>query len=305
MRVEVIEQGPYGLTLDPEAPTVNEALPRDTVVAIPHIAGPQGVLDLATLDPQWYVCDDAGSCLLRIEPAALEPCELEFLVPDVPCTMDGGARLELTLGDFFMADEPDAIFSINRAPTVGFVASTDEGPGTETCLRNIGERESLAGCLWMERTLALGSLQEVVDGLALLGYDVEVSESLEPLLGIPRNHNPSVLALEVSIDGGAPTEYAVGETVTVPQGASVRVEWVPTERDVDRYEVMLDGDLIEIEDRLEGRWFSSREVATFEEDLIDHAVTWSADFPDPVTVHIVVRDDRRAEAWGWLEFEVD
>ena len=305
MRVEVSKQGPYGLTLDPEAPTVNEALPRDTVVAIPHIAGPDGVIDLEALEPQWYVCDDAGSCLLRIDPEELEPCELEFLVPDQPCTMDAGARLELTLGDFFMTDEPDAIFSINRAPTVGFVASTDDGPGTEACLRNIGARESLSGCLWMERTLALGSLQEVVDGLVLLGYEVEVSESLEPLLGIPRNHNPSVLTLEVSVDGGAPEPHAVGDTVKVPLGASVHVKWVPTDRDIDRYEVVLDDELVEIEDRLEGRWFSSRELATFDEDPASHAVTWRAEQADPVVVHLVVRDDRRAEAWGWLEFAVD
>lgn len=303
MRVEVIKQGPYGYTLDDKAPSVNEALPLDTVRVTPLVAGPDGVAAVGDMNPHWYLCDDSGSCLLRADAAALPECEFEFLVPDEACSVPGAGSLDLKLGDFFATDEPDAIFAINRAPTVGFVASTDEGPGTQGCLRGIDERTSLEGCLWMERTLSLGSLGEVVDGLTALGYDVEISDSLAPLLGVPRNHNPSVRTLTLSIDGGEPTRFEAGATVSIPLGATIDLEYEPDEVDVDRYTVELDGAPVEVEDRLEGRWFASREVASLEQESLLRTAVLRATTPEPVTLYFVVRDDRRAEAWGWLHLQ--
>ena len=304
LRVQVVDQGPYGQPLDPDAPTVNEALPLDTVEAIPYVAGPDGPVDLGPLDPQWYLCDDLGTCLIRGEVRELAPCDHAFLVPPEPCLLDGGASVRLQLGDFFAAQEPDAIFAINRAPTLGFLASTDSGPGTDACLSQLAARESLEGCLWMERNLSLGSLGEVVDGLEALGYEVEVSESLQPLLTVPRNHNPEVRQLQVRVDGGDAVAYLPGQTVRVPVGARVTITYEPDPLDIDVYEITIDGDTVQVEDRLSGEWFASREVAELTPQASPLAVTWRDSSTEPVTMHFVLRDDRRAEAWGWLHFEL-
>ena len=303
LRVEVVTQGPYGDTLDPEKPTTNEVLPLDTVLARPLIVGPDGIIPLRDLSPQWYLCGGNGNCLLRADATALRPCDLEFLAPDEPCALAGADSLEFKLGDFLPAEDADAVFLINRAPTIGFVASADVGPGTEACIDRIAERKSLEGCLWMERTLSLGSLSEVVDALTALGGEFEISESLAPLLDVPRNHNPAVSAFSVSVDGGEPDLYAPEATITVPVGATITVSYQPSDSDIDRYTVEIDGEKIDVEDQLQGRWFMSREVAQLEQALGQTSVVWEASRADPVTAYFVVHDDRRAEAWGWLHFE--
>lgn len=303
LRIEVVAQGPYGDTLDPQAPTTNEVLPLDTVLARPLIVGPDGVVPLQDLSPQWYLCDGNGNCLLRAEPTALPPCDLELLAPDEPCALVGADSLEFKLGDFLPAEDADAVFLINRAPTIGFVASAEVGPGTAACIDRISERKSLEGCLWMERTLSLGSLAEVVDALTALGSEFEVSDSLAPLLDVPRNHNPAVTAFSVSIDGGEPETYPPKAIVTVPVGATIAVAYLPNESDVDRYTVEVDGEELDVEDHLQGRWLMSREVAQLEQALGQTSMVWEASRADPVTAYFVVHDDRRAEAWGWLHFE--
>lgn len=301
MRVEVVAQGPYGLSLDDTRPSVNEALPLDTVEITPFVAGPDGEVAVGDLDPQWYLCREPASCLLLAEPNALPPCDVEFLLPEQTCALSGDDTLTLTLGDFTPAETPEAVFAINSPPSVGLVASTDQGPGTDACLGAIGARESLEGCLWTERTLSLGSVGEVVESLELLGYELELSESLVPLLGVPRNHNPSVQEFQVTVDGEA-TMHATGSTVVVPRRAAVVVQYLPSDDDIDRYEVEIDGATVQLEDQLGGRWFASREVTEFDDRGINSLV-WQAERTEPVRIHFVVRDDRRAEAWGWLDFE--
>lgn len=303
MRIEVVEQGPYGRPLDPDEPSVNEALPRDMVRATPRIAGPDGGIALGERAPQWYLCD-TGSCLLRSGSVTLQPCEAGQLAPEVACALAGGDSAEFRLGDFVTEGEADALFALNRGPTVGFVAGAPGGPDTATCLANIEGRASLTGCLWMERTVSVGPLGEIVQGLEALGLEVELSESLEPLLSIPRNHNPSVRTLTVTIDGGAPAAWGSGQTVKVPVDATITVEYEPDVADLDAYEVVIDNETLSVEDQLDGRWFASREVTEFDQEGPARTVVWRATQAAPVTVHFVLGDDRRAEAWGWLDFQV-
>jgi len=304
LRVEVVAQGGYGLPLDPGEPTVNEVLALDTVRATPRIVGADGPVLLGDFSPQWYLCD-IGSCLLGYDDLDLPPCELEVLAPESACALPGGDTVEFQLGDFATSDNPDELFGINRAPTLGFIASTPSGPGTEACLDNIVDRDPLSGCLWMERPLNLGSFGEFVAGLEALGLSVDLSDSLLPLLDVPRNHNPSVETFTVTIDGEMAKSVHAGDTVRVPTGATVTVAYAPSDSDMDAYEVELDGDVLQAQDVFGGRWYASREVSEFERVPFSTAVTWRATQADPVTLHLVLSDDRGAEAWGWLDFDLD
>lgn len=304
--IAVVEQGPWGQPLDDAERSVNEALPGDTVEVRPFLGGPGGPVDLAALDPAWFLCDDAGACLLRVDdPTALQSCaETVPLVPEEPCALPSGETLQLTLGEFVVPETADAVFAVNRAPTVGFVAGTPDGPDTDSCLSRIADRVPLRECLWAERTLALGSLAEVVETLEALGIEVELSESLETLLTVPRNHNPEVGQLQVAVDGGAFESHPVGDTVSVPAGSDIVIRHEAEDADMDEYTVIIGDEVRDVTDRLTGRWFADRALDAFEEVEAARTLRFRSDSADPVTIFFVLRDDRRSEAGGWLHFEL-
>lgn len=303
LHMEVVAQGPYGQPIDPEGPTGSEFLPRDTVRATPFIVGPDGPIDAAELDILWALCRDPGGCRTGSPDPDLPTCDLSALVPEDPCELGSGGFIELQLGDPPAPGTADLLDIPTSVPVVSMIASAPDGPGARACVENLAARRSLSGCMMMERPVALGPLSEIVALLEQLGYEVELGDSLEPLLARPRNHNPGVPRFAVHA-GDRVEEVESGERASVPVGADVLIEVLPRDTDVEVFEIEIEGLPLQVQETLTGRWWTDVDVEGFAETVSGLAVTWQATRAGSVAFFFVLRDDRGSEIGGWLGVDV-
>jgi hypothetical protein len=303
LHMEVAAQGPYGLPIDPAGPSGSEFLPRDTVRATPFIAGPDGPIDPEELDILWALCRDPGGCRTASPDPDLPACDLAVLVPEDPCELGSGASIELRLGDPPAPGPEGALDVSTTVPVLSMIASAPDGPGARACVERLAARRSLAGCMLMERSIALGPLSEIIDLLERLGYEIDLGESLEPLLDRPRNHNPGVPRFAVHVGDGM-QEVESGGRASVRVGDHVLIEVLPRESDVETFEIEIDGLPLDVQETLNGRWWTDTDVEGFSETLSGLAVRWDATKSGPVTFFFVLRDDRGSEVGGWLGVDV-
>jgi hypothetical protein len=313
LRIELGNQGAYGERVDPQGPSAAEFLPLDEVVATPLVADAQGAISPDDLEVRWFLCDDDAACLLTADLEAARSCADEPLSgPVQPCALGDDPVVRVTLGEPPLApvlEEPDgglsAIDVATARPVLGLLASPPDGPGVDECARRIAERSSLTGCLLIERSIPLGPLSEVIDVLEPLGYDIDLSDSLGPLLQRPRNHNPAPPTFRVTTDASVET-VASGAIVRVPVGSDVVLQWVPAVDDIESFEVTLSGEPEPgvVEETVVGLWFVSREVDEYEPSPSGWELRWRATQPEPATFHLLLRDDRGSETTGWIAVDV-
>lgn len=307
LEVEVIAQGPYGERIVPGPRTPRDALPLDVVSMRPVVVDPDGRIEPDELEGIWLLCEGVGNCLVR-EPVAGRPeCTGGELQPTEPCRIGGGGSAVWTMGDLpsELPDELPTVFDLISGPTVAFVGSAPDGPGLERCVSRLDARERLEGCLLMERVVGLGPLGELVERLAAAGIDPGIPEGAETLLARGRNHNPAVTEIQVSFAGES-MQVAVGSTVRVPRDAAIVLTLEPAEEDLDRFEILLNDEPVELTDDLFGQWWFDREIDYEEAAVGGLWVRWRA---GPVTgtvrAYVVLRDNRNGEGWGWLDLEIE
>ncbi len=315
LRLDLRAPGPYSDDLDPNDPaSPSEFLPGDTVEVTPLVAGPDGPIAPGDLQALWFLCDDAASCLLRGDRLEDAPaCDDEPLAgPQRPCLLGGQPTASWIVGEppppMMIApgdDVADAAIDVATSwPFVGMIASPPDGPGAEACRQALDRRTSLEDCLLAERSIPLGPLSAVADVLGPLGYDVDFSESLGPLLQRPRNHNPEVEVFNVTIAGESTTVRSA-ETIAVPPGSEVRVSWIPSADDVESFDIMLPEAPMPstVTESLGGRWYVSEEVEGY--TALDDG--WTLELVAPrrgqTHLHLLLRDDRGSETSGWLILE--
>lgn len=303
MQLEVAAQGPYGAPIDPAGPTGSEFLPGDTVRATPFIVDANGPIDPAEIDAIWALCEDPGGCRTGSSEAVLPPCDGERLVPPAPCELGSGGVIELRLGAPPDVGTADVLDVPTQLPILSMVASAPDGPGARACIERLAARSSLEGCMLMERTISLGPLSEIVALLEALGYEIDLSDSLQPLLARPRNHNPGVPRFAVQV-GGERHELETGQSARVAVGDDVSIEVVPRDGDLERFEFEIDEMTFEVEETLTGRWWADREVDGFAESPTGLSVRWHAARAEAVRFFFVLRDDRGSETGGWLDIDV-
>lgn len=304
--VEVTGQGPYGVRIVDGPRTPRDALPLDTLSLTPIIVDAEGPLDLDELEGAWMLCGGLGNCLFRgDEVAERVECVGDEIQPTTPCRFDAGGRATLTLADF--PDEPlpedlSSVFDLLAGPTVALVASPPGGPGLDACLARLDARERLDGCVLMERALGLGPLGDLVDLLTAMGIDPGIGPEGDTLLARPRNRNPAVE--EIVVRYGTETRtVAAGSRITVPADLEIELSVVPTDDDLDTFEVDVEGELVTFNDPLSAQWWLDAEVDRADDVPGELSVRWHPNGVTEVRAYVVLRDGYGGEAVGWLDLE--
>ena len=302
VQTDIIEYGPYG---DPPAegePSFSEVLPLDTARFTPFFVDTDGPIDPVDLDVRWVACevDDCVGALSDVE--GLESCgRIDYLDVD-PCLLGKTGVATMELADLPLNIEDVDPIALAQTPAVAMIGTPIDGRGAPACSEALDERTDLDGCLSVIRRLDVGPFSGLVDALATRGIDVTVEEPFDQLLFDPRNHNPVVDVLNYSVGDG---ERALkpGEVATVTAGQNVRVWFDSTRGAIDQWERVVDGEIVEVQEELLGRWSADVEVADFDEDIM--AVTWRANTPgERVTFYFVLEDSGGSESWGWVSFDV-
>jgi hypothetical protein len=306
MAMIVEQQGPFGMKLPPDAPRpYHEALPLDTVRFTPFVVDRGGPIALDELSVLWTVCP-AIACVDALSEADRLPACGESRDPSASCTLGGEPSIALELDPFPEGITEASLFTLATVPDIAFIASRAGDPGAEVCARRLRAREDLGPCVMMLRDIELGSLQDLVDAAESVGIAIEVSESSEELLDVPRNHAPLVQTFEVrgSSRTSGDGNVASGTAVPVALGDDIEIEYKPTEDDYDNFTIEGDnGEQLMFDETLTGQWWLDRPAAEF--TPLDLQARWTVSGePGPAYVYFVVRDGRGSEAWGWLAFEV-
>lgn len=306
MRIEVIDQGPWGERAEADATrTFHEALPGDTIRFEPLVADEDGPLAPEDLSARWVLCP-ANECLEGLSTAdALEPCDEELPYTDIQtCSLGDEPIATWRMGDVPLDLESPSIFALAFGPNVAYVASRHDDPGASACVRALRDRESLDGCMLMLRDVSIGPVSALIEAAEAFGIEIELSEEgLELLLAEPRNRNPEAQQFAVSIDSGDAIEVTHGSTIQATIGDEIEVTWVAEEDDFDDYEVELSGETVEVQEQVRGRWYLDRRSSRFAP--LDTSVRWSVEgAPGIAHLFFVLGDDGGSEVWGWLTFDI-
>ena len=303
--IEVTQQGPYGLRpAEDDARPFHEALPLDTVRIEPFVVDHGGPIAPDDLDARWVACTTLGCLDALANLDALPSCATSF-DPSASCRLGDAASMTFTLPDFPPALQEVSVFSLALAPSIAFIASRADGPGADACARRLRARDPLGPCVMMLRDIQLGSLGELVDAAETAGIEVDVSDSSQELLEVPRNHVPfvrtfSVLGSSAREDG----DVAASSSVPVVVGDEIEIAYVPEPADLDAFDVEIEGEPpLTYAEMHAGQWWIDRDAAAFTSADLQARWTVSGD-PGTAYVYFVLRDGRGSEAWGWLAFEV-
>ena len=306
--MDVVEQGPWGEPAGPDpARTFQDALPGDTVRFTPLVADAQGPIPTEELSARWVLCP-ANGCLDALSTAdELEPCSDEVPYTQVPsCALGSGPTAEYRLGPLPLDLDSTSIFALAFGPGVGYVASRQDAPGADACVKSLRARESLEGCVLMLRDVDIGPPSALTDAAEASGLDVEISESSETLLALPRNRNPEVRRVAVtgsSRTSAATVEAMPGQTIPVTAGDELLVEWLPEDEDFDDYQVEVSGETLDVEENVTGRWFIDQSSPEFTQ--LGTAVRFEVGRQTGIThLYFVLTDPGGSETWGWFLFDV-
>jgi len=315
MRFEVIERGPYGADPPPGGGPVVEAMPGDRVRATPFVAGVDGPVDVAALQPQWFVCSDDGcfgTALADLDEAP--PCGAVPLPPSETCALGSGRAAEFELGPLV-----DVVQAANLGVLVMMVAGTPEGPSTRECLRRADAlttaTSSLRDCLFFMRSLNIGPTWRTVLVGALMGAVSPVAPDDLPweISQIEPDVAPSVSRFAAWVPAPGGGEYFLeaqsGATLSVRTGDEIALSLIEDAPPQQYYSVSFDPDTlaVSVSPIVETRgaaWFST---ATGPFELTagpGFEVDWRAP-EEPGTYHVyVVLADNRSATTAWLRVEV-
>ena len=316
MRFERIAAGPYAAATPPDGGPLAEAMPGDRVRATPFVAGPEGPVDVAALQPRWFACGGPGCVGSQlVDLAEAPPCGPVPLPLAHTCALgQGGAAIEFEVGPI-----TDVAQAVTRGVLVMMVAGTPEGPNTAECMRRaeaLGERTtSLTECLFFVRQLVIGPTWQVV----LAGVDMGATTPLSPHLlpwqvtQIEADVAPRVdhfTAWVPAPDGGERfIEVAPGGTLSVRTGDSIALALVEGAVAQDFFVISVNPNSGQVSvtptTELRGaEWFSTAPAPFSPTGGPGFEATWRApELPGVEFVYVVLADNRSA-ATAWLRVEV-
>lgn len=315
LRFEVIERGPWGAEPPPEAGPVVEAMPGDRVRATPFVAGVDGPVDVAALEPRWFVCGGAGCSGAQVVDLAEAPAcgPIELPQPET-CALGRGPAIELELGPLV-----DVLRAADVGVMVMMVAGTPEGPSTAECLRRADELASesatLRDCLFFVRTLRVGPTWRAVLAAAATGATTPVAPHDLPweVSQVEPDVAPLIerFAAWVPAPGGG--EYFIeaqpGATLSVRTGETIDlslIEGAPPQ-EYFTFAINQETGAISASPTRESRgaaWFSTADAPFALTGGPGFEVGWRAP-EEPGTHHLyVVLADNRSATTGWLRVEV-
>lgn len=307
LRSEVVAQGPWGDPQPEDAPrTFYDALPGDTLRFTPLVVDEEGPVPGDELSTRWVICP-ANECLDALARSDdLPPCDsLSPYTNIVSCTPGVGSSLDYTLGPAPTDIDEASLFSLAVGPNIALVASREDDPGATACAVALRERTDLTGCVIMLRSVTIGPASALVEAAEALGIEIEIPDTLAPLLAVPRNRNPEVEFFEVR--GSSLT----ADVQTVPNGGAIQamngdeltIRWVPDDEDFDNYEVELSGEAILVEETLAGQYFFDRPSSVFEENGLSVTLRAEGD-GGRSNLYFVASDGGGSETWGRLTLDI-
>ncbi|PCC67927.1 hypothetical protein SAMN02745121_04730 [Nannocystis exedens] len=315
MRFEVIERGPWGADPPPGGGPVVEAMPGDRVRATPFVAGPEGPVDVAALQPRWFACGVPGCTGNQlVDLAEAPPCGPIALPLAETCALGPGPAATFELGPLL-----DVVGAASNGVIVMMVAGTPEGPSTRECLRRADALEtvssSLRDCLLFVRTLRVGPTWRTVVAGAAMGATSPVAPDDLPwqISQIEPDVAPKIAHFAAWVPAPGGGEYFLeaqsGATLSVRTGDQIALSLIEAAPPQDYYSVSIDEATlaVSVSQIVEVRgaaWFSTT-PAPFELTAgPGYEVDWRAP-EEPGTHHIyVVLADNRSAATAWLRVEV-
>lgn len=317
LTMAITEQGPFGERMTDTTRTWSEALPGDTLSFTPLVADADGPLSPEELDLHWILCDNR-QCIPALYGAdELDACDDRSYLEIEQCSLGRGGSAAYPMGLVTVPPDVDiddvSLAALSFGPLVGFIGSRVGEPGSSACQASLRDRTRMDGCVMMLRTIRIGPFSALIDAAAVAGIEIEITESLEPLLARPRNRNPTVTQFFVQGSSRVAGHELVADdqsTVPVRRGDALSITQLVGPDDFDDYEAMVNGQLVSVHERLFATWFGDHDSARFESgryefDLDSFTLEWTVEGPaGPAHVYFVVRDQGGSEAWGWLRFDV-
>ncbi|MCY1054207.1 hypothetical protein [Nannocystis sp. SCPEA4] len=315
LRFEVIERGPYGADPPPGAGPVVEAMPGDRVRATPFIAGVDGPVDPAELEPEWFVCGGSGCFASDLVALGEVPrCDAVPLPPPETCALGPGPAVEFELGPLL-----DVVQAANLGVMVMMVAGTPEGPSTRECLRRAAaltsETSSLRDCLFFARALNVGPTWRAVLVGAVTGAITPVAPSDLPweVSQIEPDVAPSIARFAAWVPAPGGGEYFLeaqpGATLSVRIGDQLALSLIEDAPPQEYYNFSVDQDslAVTVSPIVEIRgaaWFSTTTAPFVPTAGPGFEVDWRAP-EEPGTHHVyVILADNRSATTAWLRVEV-
>lgn len=315
MRFEVIERGPWGADPPPGGGPVAEAMPGDRVRATPFVAGPEGPVDVAALQPRWFVCGGNGCTGGQlVDLAEAPPCGPIALPQAETCALQPGPAATLELGPL-----RDVVGAASIGVIVMMVAGTPEGPSTGECMRRAEglaqASSSLRDCLFFVRTLRVGPTWRAVVAGAAMGATSPVRPEDLPwqITQIEPDVAPKIAHFAAWVPAPGGGEYFLeaqsGATLSVRTGDELALSLVEAAPPQTYFTVSVDQNTLKpsVSPIVEVRgaaWFSTT-TAPFEPTAgPGFEVEWRAP-EEPGTHHVyVVLADNRSATTAWLRVEV-
>lgn len=315
MRFEVIEPGPWGADPPPGGGPVVEAMPGDRVRATAFVAGPEGPVDVAALQPRWFVCGGIGCTGGQVvDLTEALPCGPVALPNLDTCALDPGPAATFELGPL-----RDVVDAASIGVIVMMVAGTPEGPSTQECLRRADAlataSSSLRDCLFFVRTLRIGPTWRTVVAGAAMGATSPVGPSDLPwqISQVEPDVAPAIAHFAAWVPAPGGGEYFLeaqsGATLSVGTGDELTLSLVEAAPPQTYYSVSVDQSTlaVSVSPIVEIRgaaWFATV-PAPFEATAgPGFEVEWRAP-EQPGTHHLyVILADGRSATTAWLRVEV-
>lgn len=330
---------------DPSAgeddPVKAEALPFDTVRAVPFFVDVEGPLELPaiaeTLEPRWIVCNLApieglGSCLANAAPlqpadvpecpavdvSAIDPESGELPMFPSPCEVTGGTAAQ---PEFVVPLDINYLFGGDIELTM--VGHLPDSGDTDRCYEQLldGGTEADSSCLFVTQRVAVGPDGVLTDLASQLGLpEIEGIGDVPDPLPAPDTHPriQSFVVRELDAEGN---ELAVfqpqrGEVINVSAGNQLDIETQAPEGDLQTFPIPTEDGFVDEDEAYDGRWYTT--WGTLLSDSSDDPLSlnsWTlergeqdeeGDLPPGgrATMFYVLRDGRQGVDWWWFHAEV-
>lgn len=325
---------------DPEAAPRAQALPFEGVTLTPFVVGPEGPVDVATLDPLWIACPSGPSqvppqCILGAVASADSPRRVEDLpacetpsfdtfdpdaipTPQGLCRLAGSATATLTV-------PLDTNILSGGSVEVTLITGVPGGSTTTECAETLlaGDPQVPEDCVLVASRVRVGPLERLYTLAMDFGLELPPGVEIPPEDEIPDfDRHPRISRFEVgeipeSLEPAATlTAVERGGVVSVSElGTLLRIEAEAPESDLQTYPVPSSGGPAgERTEAYDGAWLrtwgsllagGSEDPSSFNEYTYAQGGRDELETPpgDRAAVYFVLRDGRGGVDWWWFFVE--
>jgi hypothetical protein len=325
---------------DPDAAPRAQALPFEGVTLTPFVVGPEGPVDVATLDPLWIACASGPSqvppqCILEAAASADSPRRVEDLPacetpsfddfdPDAIPTPQGLCRLAGSATAAFTVPLDTNILS-GGSVEVTLITGVPGGTSTKECAETLlsGDPQVPEDCVLVASRVRIGPLERLYALATDFGLELPPGVEIPPEDEIPDfDRHPRITRFEVgeipeSLEPAlALTAVERGGVVSVSElDTLLRIEAEAPESDLQTYPVPSSGGPPgERTEAFDGAWLrtwgsllagGSEDPASFNEYTYAQGGRDEVEMPPGgrAAVYFVLRDGRGGVDWWWFFVE--